>query len=411
MKLTETQESAVARIVQSIERGGDLLSISGAAGTGKTTLISALSDIFATNGRVTAVCTPTLKAAQVLRAKGIEASTFYKIFYVLEKHKDRGKPRFVSCQAFAEMNKGGLPPGKKEHVDVLIIDEASMLSGQRLVELRRMCGTLILVGDHNQLPPVGDYKYPLGVFAEMQHTVTLTEVLRQAEGSMILTLATEIRNAGPRVGKMVAHFEPQESFASLVESGIQVIAFTNRERQRINTVVRRILGRDSYAPVPGDMMLVTNNFTEDLVNGTVVELVSLDWDARGYKAQAVLRLDSGALAEAAVNMETFIDDQVEGVGRVLCHGIPATIVPLENDNADYLELTYAYCLTAHKAQGSEWDSVIVIDQRGLIQKIQSNNSGSGMSPEEYVRRWFYTAVTRARTKLYIAPNWFAKVSP
>jgi hypothetical protein len=106
MKLTQSQESAVARILDGVRRGDSLLSLSGAAGTGKSTLISAIVD--ALGNTEVEVCTPTLKAAQVLRAKGIEASTFYKIFYVLEKHKDRGKPRFVSCQAFAEMNKGGL---------------------------------------------------------------------------------------------------------------------------------------------------------------------------------------------------------------------------------------------------------------------------------------------------------------
>lgn len=73
-----------------------------------------------------------------------------------------------------------------------------------------------------------------------------------------------------------------------------------------------------------------------------------------------------------------------------------------------VEATFGYCLTAHKAQGSEWEKVVVFDQRSVVHRVQSNNPSPQMSPEEYVRRWLYTCVTRARKDLYIAPTHWAR---
>lgn len=406
MKLTPSQDAALEKILAGVGEGIPILSLSGAAGTGKTTMINALRDRLFDEafGLDVEVCTPTNKAAQVLRSKDIPANTFYKIFYILEETVD-GRPRFISCSKYLAEGNKGLPDGKKNFVDVLIIDEASMISSRMAIEMKRMCNTLILVGDHNQLPPVGDREYPRGMFADLKHTATLTEVLRQAEGSLILTLADAIRADSPRVEKMLKHFEPQEDFRALVEGGAQMIAYTNKERQRINLVCRKLLGFKGPHPQPGDRMLITNNYSADLINGTCVDLVSFDWDGVAAYATAEVRDPLGNVFTPLVNMQTFINDQVGSIKDAL---LATYEQPKKGAELNAVEFTFAYCLTAHKSQGSEWDTVVVFDQRGLIKKIQANDPQAGMSPDEYVRRWTYTAITRARKTLYVAPCWFAQ---
>ena len=400
MQLTNSQSAAQSLLLAQVRQGVRVVSLSGAAGTGKTTMINSLVESLA--GQSVAVCTPTNKAAQVLRSKGIVADTFYKIFYILEEVQG-GKPRFISCQKYGR----GLPPGKLAHVDVLIIDEASMLTSRMAGELGRMCNTLVLVGDHNQLPPVGDRDYPAGMFSALRHTATLTEVLRQAEGSLILTLADAIRSADPKVEKMLKHFEPQCDFRTLVEAGAQMIAYTNRERQRINLVCRKVLGYEQPYPQVGDKMLVTNNYSTDLINGTVVEVLEFEWDGV-EKFPMITVKTADTTTTCAMNMAAFINDQVVSQKDILSYMFEDP-TPTEADQIA-LDLTFGYCLTCHKSQGSEWDDVVVFDQRSLIKKIQAGDKQAGMSPDEYVRRWTYTAATRARKNLYIAPTWFAQAS-
>lgn len=404
MKLTPSQDAALEKLLAGVESGLPILSLSGAAGTGKTTMINALRERLEAEDLEVEVCTPTNKAAQVLRAKDILANTFYKIFYIL-LDADEGRPRFISCNKYLAEGNKGLPDGKKNFVNILIIDEASMVSSRMVNEMRRMCTTLILVGDHNQLPPVGDRDYPRGMFADLKHTATLTEVMRQAEGSLILTLADAIRADSPRVEKMLKHFEPQADFRSLVEGGAQMIAYTNKERQRINLVCRKLLGFNGPWPQPGDRMLVTNNYNEFLINGTVVDLVSFDWDGVEPYALVEVRDPFGNTFFTRANMQSFINDQVSSVKEAL---LATYEQPKKGDETNAVEFSFAYCLTAHKSQGSEWDTVVVFDQRGLIKKIQANDPQAGMSPDEYVRRWTYTAITRARKTLYVAPCWFAQ---
>jgi exodeoxyribonuclease V len=429
MELTQSQAAALETILGAVESGDSrLLSLAGSAGTGKTTLIKGIWEKLLADGVDVVVATPTNKAAQVLESKGIKpAKTFYKTFFILEgeaadplkkkkEAKDKKMLRFLSCKdVVSECVAQGMSAdrarerleaaGKKLHCQVLIIDEASMLARRRIREMLQMCDMLILVGDHHQLPPVGDREFPEGYFAQLQHTATLTEIMRQAEGSLILALADELRRNGPAVERMLKHFEPQESFATLIKDGFQAIAFTNKERQRINLVSRKILGFTSSTPCSGDRVLVTNNYDSDLVNGTVLDVVDFLWDGGSYKATLVINM-GGELVELPVSMRAFAKDQVSSVRDEIEAVLPD--VSPDEEEEDLLELTYSYCLTAHKAQGSEWPGVIVFDQRSLIRKIQENDLNAGIPPDEYVRRWTYTAATRARKTLHFAPPWFAK---
>lgn len=399
MELTQSQEQALSTLLARIDDGAPVVRLSGAAGTGKTTLIkelhAALFDAV--------ICTPTNKASQVLRTKGLPATTFYRKFYILEETVDR-KPRFISCKRWLESNfSAGLPEGKISYAPILIIDEATMVNTVSYREMMRMCDTLILVGDEHQLPPVGDRENPAGLFGSETPDATLTEVLRQAEGSQVLDLAEAIRRGSPKVGKMLGFFEPEQEFRDLVRDGSQAICFTNNERRRINMVARKALGYTAPWPLAGEKLIVTNNYSDDLLNGTMVEVVDFEWDQ--IKPWATIRLDFGdGVKTCRFNMRAFAGDQV----ATYRDSLEATMRSPGDEEELGVEATFGYCLTAHKAQGSEWDKVIVFDQRSVVHRVQANNPSPQMSPEEYVRRWLYTCVTRARKDLFVAPTHWAR---
>ena len=391
-------------LLERIAAGQPVIRLAGAAGTGKTTLIKALHE--ALDDLV--ICTPTNKAAQVLRSKGLPATTFYRAFYILEEVTDDRRLRFVSCKRWLEENfTGSLPEDKLSYTPTLCVDEATMVTTYSFREMSRMCDTLILVGDEHQLPPVGDRENPAGLFGSDPADVTLTEVMRQAEGSQVLDLAEAIRRGSPKVGKMLGFFEPEQEFRDLIREGAQAICFTNNERRRINMVARKALGHRVAWPCVGEKLIVTNNYSEDLLNGTLVEVVAFDWDQ--IKPWAMVKLDYGDGTKVCrLNMKAFSEDQVASYRDQIESTMRQPINSADGQEDLGVEATYGYCLTAHKAQGSEWDQVIVFDQRNVVYRVQSNNPSPQMPPDEYVRRWLYTCVTRARKGLYIAPTHWAR---
>lgn len=94
-----------------------------------------------------------------------------------------------------------------------------------------------------------------------------------------------------------------------------------------------------------------------------------------------------------------------------CHNKP--VVERRKTDPTLLSLTYSYCITCHKAQGSEYDRVCVIDQRNVIKLMTGaaiERGEESLSPDEMARRWIYTAVTRAKKELAIATTWWAVLS-
>lgn len=397
MQLTESQSRAVEIILDDDQ---PVSILSGAAGTGKTTVISTLVDALDD----VEVCTPTNKAAQVLSTKGLDAATFYRRFFIPYQDEDRnGRPilRFISCaDAIRQGQVTSAQLGdKREFADTIIVDEASMVTSRQIAQMRSMCNRLILVGDRHQLPPVNDQDYPAGFFATKRPTAELTEIMRQAEGSPILELANEIRLGGKNVDRLLRGFEPPGHFMDWFDADRALIAFTNRERQAINIKARKVLGFDKPYPMPGDRVVGTSNYSDEFLNGTPAEVIDFSWDGRSALASVTLRLLSGAVT-LDMAMRPFIMDQPDFQQQQLTRrdGMPPEAEELA------ATLTFGYCLTAHKAQGSEWSSVGVIDQRWTIQKTAKDKDG--FTPEEYVRRWLYTAITRARKDLtFAAPFW------
>lgn len=453
LPLTASQEDAIVRIESLLDGREHMILLAGPAGTGKTTLLWHLVRRLDEQARDVAVVTPTNKAAKVLRAKGVtDAATLYRIFFTpddeigsgpapaavarleqrlgraatqeeldelpREKRRRAAGPkaslRFtpncdipLSVDADTGEMVRKLAPGKLDFCDVIVVDEASMLTTWTLKQLARMCNTLVLVGDPHQLPPVNDKTNPNGFFCTARPDVELTEVLRQAadtEGRKILRLATLIRE-NKHDPAHFRHFMPQTTFPGWFKADRKVVAFTNANRRTVNHAARAALGFSGLLPQPGEVLVSTANTSDVLLNGTEVTVVSCTWTGDPAKpARVTVVTDADETVETDLLLGPFFSDQpdwvfsaeewlsVEKVIQLYRIGLSAT--DRADDDAEGLQATYGYCLTAHKAQGSEWDDVCVIDESYILRKVASEGDTE--------RRWFYTAVTRASRRLVVA---------
>jgi exodeoxyribonuclease-5 len=392
MRLTNEQESALLRIEEMREEGAKEVRAAGPAGTGKTTLIKQL--LVDLDGSDVVVVTPTNKAAKVLRSKGVPAATLYSVFFTPEDEV-RGGARSGSVRFLPNHELENLGPNKLDFADTIVVDEASMLQTWVLQHLRKMCNTLILVGDPHQLGPVNDRLNPDGYFVTARPHVELTTVMRQDADSPVLELATHIRGGRFPEG-LVRTMAPAGQVARWFSPEKKIIAFTNAHRKVINQVIRRVLGFEGVLPKPGDRLVCNDNHDAAILNGTELIVVQFAWKMPDLLGKLVCTDEEGVTHTLDLNMGKFLRDLPDDSypAAKLEHVIKAGLVLDEG-----LSFSYGYCITAHKAQGSEWDEVCVVDERFVLGKVDPTGSTA--------RRWLYTAITRAAKTLVFADyRWF-----
>lgn len=407
LTLTPGQEAALNSVVGLILDSAPEIRLAGPAGTGKTTLMKSLVATIQEMGPGVTVVTPTNKAAKVLKTKGIgDAATLYARFFTTDEElygkrgAERARLRFLPNYT---LDSDSLPEGKLDWSDIIVVDEASMLTTWVLQHLKRMCDTLILVGDPHQLPPVGDQQNPAGYFCSAEPHVELTEVLRQAGDSPILELATAVR-AGRFPAHVVAQLTPRESLASWARADRRIIAFTNKNRRAINMAVRQCLGHTGVLPKPGELLVCNDNVGGSLLNGTEVTVVAFDYKPWDWKGVLTYEDADGKRGTAQINLGRFLDDVPEGSFKVTPELQKAINTGKAMTDDTSVSFSYGYCITAHKAQGSEWSEVAVLDERVVLNRVSADNP-------EMPRRWVYTAITRAADRLlFVDYNWVRNAS-
>lgn len=335
--------------------------ISGGAGTGKTYVVARLTQTFQESGLAVSLCAPTGKAAkrieQLLAQRGVDASA--KIVHRMLGYNGR------------EFSEDGIA------ADVVIVDEVSMVDVRLMAVLLRRIDLartqLILVGDHNQLPPVG----PGNVLRDIiQHNLApatvMTKVHRQAgvlKSSSVAVLGGEVRpTAADGVSRwividrfrdapviknylrdLVLHEIPRRYGFDPVRD-VQIITPEHRGvlgTKSLNRMMQHLLHPEAHESggrfACGDKVIQTrNDYDLGVMNGTI-----------GF----VRAVSSGGLV---------ID--FEGAGE------------LEADWKQAKQIDPAYALTAHKAQGSEFPCAVVLCHKSHFFAD---------------RNWLYTAVTRA----------------
>jgi exodeoxyribonuclease V alpha subunit len=334
--------------------------LTGLPGTGKTFLISKLIQEWSATGLHVECCAPTGKAASVLAAKtGENVVTIHRLI--------------------------GLRPGQDFaptdlYCDVLVVDESSMLDVELFANLIECCKKvphIVLVGDPNQIPPVGAGQ----PFADLVSVITpshLTCIQRQGSDSGILSLSRDflfgrVQDRYPNVhhfgspslavelytsGRLAKRFDLQD-----VRTGAIILSPVKNEKfgistEKINYAISHALLKDRPGKFSvGDRLMFTvNDYSHGFVNGEMGTLV--DYDGRTKLAKIVN--DSG-------RMYVLEDYSIERFAQ------------------------WGYALTVHKSQGSEADVVVLLLEKECAFM--------------YNRNLMYTAMTRAKKELVVMGDW------
>jgi len=357
-------------------------------GTGKSTLVKFIVEALNISEDKICYATFTGKAAQVLLKKGNRnVSTLHKLLYKSIPKPDGG---FIKI------------PVTEIPYDIVIVDEVSMAPKTLMSLLFSYKVHVICLGDPFQLPTI-DKDEDNGLL-EHPH-IFLDEVMRQAAESEIIRLTMDIR-ANKNIeytslGSEVLVLTRESLNTGMLQWADQILVATNATRVGINNQMRELLGRGAQ-PESGDKIICLRNYwdilaenDDPLVNGTIgyldnsfASFVQIPNWLGGHRIDIIqgnfisdsaaifnnLKMDSKMIltGEKCVDWKT----------AYKLNKNPKTLGLLP------LEFTYGYAITCHKAQGSEWNKVLVLEEKFPFDKIEH-------------ARWLYTACTRASEKLVL----------
>lgn len=390
MTLTVKQEAGLKLAVERYQAGEPWTCIAGYAGTGKSTLVQFIIAALGLEPEDVAYVTFTGKAASVLRHKGcVNAMTAHKLLYY-SKRLPSGKYIFTPRKVL------------ENNYSLIVVDEISMLPNSLWELLLTHKKYIIAIGDPFQIPPI-DKKADNHVL-DHPH-IFLDEIMRQAQESEIVRLTMKIR-AGETIdyfrdGSEVQVVRPEEVVDGMYHWADQIICATNRKRQEINDYMRAAAGR-GLEPETGDKIIALKNCWDTLdiknenalVNGTIGYLGEFEKGTQQFPIYGVP--DAPVLFSKLVTEEddvfnnVIIDYQALKEGKPFLTSEQAYKVwknpmtrPLEP-----VDFNYGYAITGHKAQGSEWDKVLVFEENFPFDR------------EEHAR-WLYTCCTRSSEKLVL----------
>lgn len=399
---------------------------SGLAGTGKTTVLVETVKGLQAKGLRVAVCTPTGKAAHVInkKAEGLfQATTLHKILSIrpidhsAEVHdrldeldsKEATEPLSPEEESerqalFEELdskksNKLSFKPIDLENFayDILVFDEASMIGKIKTYDklIGRVPVPKIFFGDAAQLPPVEDEP----ALNLDQADVRLTEIMRQAPGSGILPVSHYVQSKKdwPTL-KFMSQFKDitirndfhPDMVAGFETSGHQILCWKNKTRFAVSKRVREARGVEfmtqqfPFLPLPGEEIMVDeNDFEKRLLKGQMLRLKSIQhYNAKASPYLVVCKVLDDTNQERVVTLS--LTDLCEGYDM---SEFPNALNSKRWADKSGLKVMWPYCLTVHKAQGSEWDKVLY-----LAEMPQGNKEW---------RKHAYTAITRAAKEVVL----------
>ena len=394
MELNEKQKNGLTLALQRYKNKEKYTVIAGYAGAGKSTLVRFIIEELKTYGvKETDVCFAcfTGKAAQVLLKKGNKnVITLHKLLYKSIPKESGGFVRI---------------PNPSIPYKIVVVDEVSMAPKTLMDLLFKHDVYVICLGDPFQLPPVD--KKEDNHLLDTPH-IFLDEIMRQAQESEIIQLSMAIRENRPIEafqGKEVQILNKEELNTGMLTWADQILVATNATRVSINTQMRKLLNFGEK-PQDGDKIICLRNYwdcfsdnEEPLVNGTI-GILKDSFLTKRYLPSIVKSTDG--LSHIDLIMGDFISDSgmyfhsLEMDKKMIDTGEFSldwkTVYQLNRNpktrDIPPLEFTYGYAITCHKAQGSEWDKVLVIEEKFPFDKVEH-------------ARWLYTAVTRSSEKLVL----------
>lgn len=459
IKLTAGQEAAKKAILNFIKTAdaskGEYFTLTGKAGTGKTTLIQEVIREIAKDNPYQRFVVSALahKAVQVIYGKTKKSS------------------KFVSASTVASLlgmkldQETGLfkPAGKNANIklkrdSILFVDEASMLNEQNIKLLMdaaiRTDSKVIFLGDPGQLPPIrtGDLvKYGIDSLSPVfktqkdEYSAGLTERVRQVEGSPILDYADTFWNYSTTEGQTdrrvndedmsrvenaqgsIEFINEQQAdkivplFKQAVETNnpslVKIVAYHNKAVKQWNQIIRRKVYGDEYSPnpLPGDILMMTDTYNDPasddakplLFNSEDISVISTGPIRTVYRVQlmdATIKDPRGKIITVPLIIPTKENmDEFNNNKRLLWNEAQKykntdrgkykrALDMYWSYGTEWAHVEYGYAITSHKSQGSTYD-VSIVDSVD----INSNGFMSDISKA----RSIYTAITRARNSAVI----------
>jgi len=373
MRLSPQQDDALAAVSRWLKAGDrPVFRLFGYAGAGKTSLARHFAE--AVDGEVQFAAF-TGKAAQVLRSRGaVNARTIHSLIYRPrgeETIKDEATGKKSVAPTFSLNRQSPVARAK-----LIVIDECSMVDEALGRDLLSFGTPVLVLGDPGQLPPISGGGY----FTEHEPDILLTEIHRQARDNPIIRLALDARE-----GREIMHGDYGAARvvgksgvdSDLVLSADQVLVGTNRTRRRYNRRLRELKDFTLPTPQSGDKLVcLKNDPSKGLLNGSL------------WRVMTASRETANPGVNLLVSPEE--DDPDRGVAK-----IRVLKTAFEDDGAEvpwstrkrYDDFDYGYALTVHKAQGSQWDNVVLFDESFAFRDMR--------------QRWLYTAITRAAGRLTV----------
>lgn len=425
------QKSALERISSFVKSDNDVYILKGSAGTGKTSIVKVITTYLNEEGINLRVAAPTGRAAMIIGNKtGQRSKTMHSQIYTPEKIKNGGGVRLIR------------KTNQEKAFTVFIVDEASMVSNvlsksenffvsKPLLEdyldfVKQGNGQnkIIFIGDKFQLPPVNETFSPAlsPNFLKKQFGLSgeeceLSQVMRQAENSDILQIATRIRDLlekGVSNAQINLDRERYPSYALnryLTEFDIDninkvtAICCSNRDVNYWNNWIRQELGLSSSLLTNDDIVVTQNTWLNNsgdwVYKGEYGKIFEIDSSVEKYAnlsfVNAKISYATSGSDSKVISTKVLLDSLSTRYGileeekekhlfaEVMKHN-PQFRTSQNNADDKYLgaiRLKHGYATTCHKAQGGEWDNVL----------IHPWSIGRDL-------KWTYTAVTRAKKEVY-----------
>lgn len=469
---TKDQQAAFIKLLSGFlaptSKDNHIYMLTGAAGTGKTTIVEALVSIISyindsiSEGRPLEIALPkkkinifltatTGRAARMLENRcKFPASTIHKLIYTLDDNKSEVSRN--SVRFYYKIAESITDP-----YSIIFIDESSMISSLNPEDDNVIFGSgnlmddiltfgsnakIVFVGDSYQLPPINETKtialdpdlFEMKYFYPVQF-IELLEPVRFSKFSGIYKLAYQIRdnlisnnqsNINIEENSNVTVYDNPEDLINYHISALKrdptspiiMIAYTNNVVSTLNKKIRsnliknnnKLLNKNEY------VMVTRNNYLYDLMNGEIVQIINIEEECKKIEhlrfrkvklkygediedEMKCMVLENTLEPNFTYNFQdeqlilSYIFEKIQKENPELLDNKKLLMFRLQNDPfLNALRLKYAYAITCHKAQGGEWSEVSIVTESILYHSRQ---------PSDFVNRWLYTAITRAKSNVNI----------
>lgn len=405
--LSPTQLAAATAIkfwfeAEESEFNAPIFRLFGFAGTGKTTTIRYIIQELEI-GEEVLFAAYTGKAAMVMRKHGLPARTIHSLIYkpvppnavkcnelqkLLKEEEDDGEKKRIRVQ-LKEAGQVHFELRHKQDSDLrdcqlLVLDECSMVNDDMLADLLTFRVPMLVIGDPGQLPPIEG----TGALIRDKPDIMLTEIHRQALNNPIISMSQRVRN-GIFIPKMMmgksGHVDKSKLTKQEIFAFDQILCGKNATRIMLNQRVREVKEfPDKIYPCAGDRLVcLRNDAGNGLYNGMMCDVVEV-----------------GDLLDTSIELKirTETDDAnspLKEVKALRAHfDVYHDKFALDNvkwwERLDANEFDFGYAITVHKSQGSQWDNVLLWDDKFFVWHRDNR------------KKWLYTGITRAAENITIA---------